>query len=57
MKINLQQDNVRHIRFTHQADGGANFVATDRLDLLHNYKPYSKPIMIVAFFSQDDGNT
>lgn len=56
MKINLQQDDIRHIRFTHQADGGANFAATDRLDLLHNYKPYIEPISIVAFFTPEEGD-
>jgi hypothetical protein len=54
MKINLQQDNIRLIRFTHQADGGANFAATEQLDLLHNYKPHIKSIPIVAFFSQEE---
>jgi hypothetical protein len=56
VKINLQQDDICQIRFTHQVDGGANFAATDRLDLLHNYKLYIKPIATVAFFSQDDEN-
>ena len=40
MAINLQpqQEDIKQIRFTHQADGGANFAATDRIDLLHEYK-------------------
>ena len=59
MAINLQpqQEDVKQIRFTHQADGGANFAATDRIDLLHEYKDYEKPIAIIAFFSQDDEST
>jgi hypothetical protein len=58
MAINLQptQEDIKHLRFTHQADGGANFAATDRIDLLHDYKACSKPIAIVAFFSQDDNS-
>jgi hypothetical protein len=55
MKLSQQpQEDIREIRFTHQADGGANFAATSKLELLHNYKPYIQPIAIVAFFSQDD---
>jgi hypothetical protein len=54
MKTNLQQDDMRQIRLTHQAEGGANFAATERLDLLHNYKPHIKSIPIVAFFSQEE---
>jgi hypothetical protein len=51
--------NIKHLRFTHQADGGANFAATDRQNLLHSYnKMHHTPIAIVAFFSQDtDTNT
>lgn len=48
-KINLQLDDIR-IQFTHQVDGGANFAATDQLDLLYDYKPHIKPIAIIAFF-------
>ena len=55
MKLNFAQDKeVRKIRFTHQADGGANFAATDRLDLLHAYKHYDKPLAILAFFPQEE---
>jgi hypothetical protein len=60
MAINLQpmQEDIKQLRFTHQADGGANFAATDRHDLLHSCKLCHKPIAIVAFFSQDnDTNT
>ena len=53
MRINLLADDVKQLRFTHQADGGANFAATDRLDLLHDYRVYKKPLSIVAFFTQD----
>jgi hypothetical protein len=53
MTINFTKEDVKHLRFTHQADGGANFAATDRLDLLHEYKPYAKPLSTVAFFPQD----
>jgi hypothetical protein len=54
MRINLPNEDVRHIRFTHQADGGANFAATARFDLLHEYRVYKKALSIVAFFSQDN---
>jgi hypothetical protein len=55
MKITRQpQQNAREIRFTHQANGGANFAATSELELLHNCKACMQPIAIVAFFSQDD---
>jgi hypothetical protein len=57
MTVNMPATpDVRHIRFTHQADGGAHFAATDRLDLLHNYRIFNKPITIVAFFPQDEDN-
>ena len=54
MRINLPTDDVKQLRFTHQANGGANFAATDRFDLLHDYRVYKKPLSIVAFFAQDD---
>ena len=57
MRINLPADDVKQLRFTHQADGGANFAATDRLDLLHDYRVYKKPLSIVAFFAQDDDSS
>jgi hypothetical protein len=58
MKISRQpQEDIREIRFTHQADGGANFAATSKLELLHNYKAYIQPIAIVAFFSQDEDSS
>jgi hypothetical protein len=50
----LQEDIKQTVQFTNQADRGANFAATDRIDLLHDYKLCLKPIAIVAFFSQDD---
>jgi hypothetical protein len=53
MKINFTKKDVRHLHFTHQADGGANFAATDRLGLLHDYRVYAKTQSIVAFFPQD----
>ena len=57
MRINLPTNDVKQLRFTHQADGGANFAATDRLDLLHDYRVYKKSLSIVAFFTQDDDSS
>jgi hypothetical protein len=53
MRINIPTDATRQLRFTHQADGGANFAATDRLDLLHDYKVYEDPLPITAFFNNE----
>jgi hypothetical protein len=58
MWMNLPTDDVRQLQFTHdQADGGANFAATNRLDLLHDCRVHKMALLIVSFFTQDNGSS
>lgn len=55
LQINFATDSdVRHIHYTHQANGGANFSAADHIDHLHKYRVYSKVIATCRIFPKDD---